>query len=435
MYKSSLIRGPTLLLVLAVACVGERQEPSAPSALASAVPEVALEFRTLDEELIALAGLIPGFGGLFADPSGTVILLQDPVTQRDVAAEVVGPFLRQVWSLNRNAGDRPLVFRPARYLFTDLAAWRREFDSQMPEGTVWTDIDERRNQVLVAVATDEAATATEAILTKLGVPDSARSVVRATFPVPGLDSLRGVVRPTTAGVWILRYPNANCSLGANVWKAGSYFFITNSHCSEHFLDLDTSDHPWFQVGFDTVAVGEDTDPEPFTGGACPSGKACRYSDAALIEYDDESDWEGAHIAEATDEDPPYEFTDRLLIELDGSYSSVVIKVGYQTGLTYGTQGSTCVNQSLDSTSWAAKGITIPGNLVLLCQNIATSMEMDSGDSGGPIFSVPSGSCSPNLCSPAFLRGVVWGFDASYNVYYSPMAGIKTDLGNIKWDIY
>jgi hypothetical protein len=251
MSKTSFSRGLTLVaFILVMACVDEGREPSAPSALTSTVPEPALEFRTLDEELIALAGLIPGFGGLFADPTETVILLQDPASQRNVAADVVGPFLRQVWSLNRNAGDRPLVFRPARYLFTELAAWRSEFDSQTPRGTVFSDIDERRNRIVIAVATNEAATAVRTILASMNVPDSAHSIVRADHPVPGLDSLRGVVRPTTAGVWIVRSfggYSSNCSLGANVWKTGSYYFITNSHCSQLFLAPDTSSSTWGRV--------------------------------------------------------------------------------------------------------------------------------------------------------------------------------------------
>lgn len=434
----------TQLLVILVACMGGCREygpPSAPTSLME-ISETPTTWPTLDEELGSLAAQIPGFAGLYVDSGNAVILLVDPDRQRVRAAEVLQEFLPRATTEIRSAGGgQPFIFRRARYLFGDLHAWRTAFDAQSPLGTVFTDTDERRNAIVVGVATDEASRRTIEILEQIGVPDSARFVVGASNPKPALDSLIGVVRPTTAGVLVVNCFGGNChncSLGANVLKGATRAFVTNSHCSKTFLGSDPPTSLWYQqVYAPSIASGEMLDPAPFSGGACAPGLICRYSDATLVRYLDPQIWEGAHIAQPLFNSPPaQEFTHRMLIKQNQSgYSNVVFKVGHATGMTYGNQGNTCLTFDPDSATWAANGVIVAENFRFLCQNRALNIDANSGDSGGPLFSPPPGFCGI-MCEPVYLRGLVFAFSAvDHTIWYSPVSGINSDLGGLKWDIW
>jgi hypothetical protein len=301
-------------------------------------------------------------------------------------------------------------------------------------GTISSDIDERGNRVLITVLSGEGPTqAAEATLDLLQVPPQARAIVALPqMPGPGVDTLDGFVRPTVGGVKITRSYGgigATCTLGANVVKVGSAdaFFVTNSHCSTVMLGLDPPSTTWAQPApFAYVATGEDKDPAPFSGGACPAGSVCRYSDATLVRYTDPLDWLGAHIAWVTG-GPPWIFTYLYLIDQTSTpFGTAVAKTGAVTGPTTGYLAQSCVTLAPDSTVWASQGVTIPGNLKLLCQNTAT-LAMTHGDSGAPVYSA---SILPVL----YLRGIAHSF-ASGTLWYSPIAGIRSDLGGLRWDIY
>ena len=98
--------------------------------------------------------------------------------------------------------------------------------------------------------------------------------------VPGVKQPDGTFTPT----------GLVCTLGFNVIPQGpgvepTPSYVTNSHCTgkqggtegtRYYQPLSSIDP--------TVVATEAADPGYFTGGACPQGRKCRYSDAARALY-------------------------------------------------------------------------------------------------------------------------------------------------------
>jgi hypothetical protein len=63
--------------------------------------------------------------------------------------------------------------------------------------------------------------------------------------------------------------------------------------------------------------------------------------------------------------------------------------------------------------------------MLRCQYTSLAV-VRSGDSGSPVFQYDSDT------GEAWLGGVIWGYvyDAVYQSIFSPLDGIKTDLGSM-----
>lgn len=74
-----------------------------------------------------------------------------------------------------------------------------------------------------------------------------------------------------------------CTLDFNAIRSKIYGYVTNSHCittqgGSDNMDFHRTDDAWWTEG---NKVGDGiADPQYFTGGVCPSGRRCRYSDSA-----------------------------------------------------------------------------------------------------------------------------------------------------------
>lgn len=214
-----------------------------------------------------------------------------------------------------------------------------------------------------------------------------------------------------------------CSLGFNavVSKPGEpkdTVLVTNSHCTDRFgdgpdgsriyqplsgtssdfLGLELKDKPLFQCG--------------------PTYPECRYSDAALIEYADASDWQIGTIARTTGlgsttiDDVNFQFFITAEMAEPPYYGQVLDRVGRTSGWASGAVNSTC------------QDITNTLGIRLLCQD-ATDAEHDVGDSGGPVFQ-RTGS------STVTLYGIHWGGDQTFAVF-STLSEIQIEdfYGNLK----
>ena len=152
---------------------------------------------------MALGETIPGFGGLCAGREATIIVLRNPSTDSFPVREVLARELPSSTSELRVALSRDVVFRRGLYTFGELHSWRRAFDSNTPDGFVFSDTDECANKVVIGVVSEAARVTAERLLRGAGAPDSAWAVVLTHHPRPGtieiIDSLQGTVRPTTRG--------------------------------------------------------------------------------------------------------------------------------------------------------------------------------------------------------------------------------------------
>lgn len=313
----------------------------------------------------------------------------------------------------------------ADYDFVQLDAWHKALqDAFTLPGVSLTDVQESTNRVVVGVEDPQTqALAVRALAAERGVPDQALEIIKA-FPVT--QTLKSKRRPLRGGTQIqfqtgsLGAGTASCTLGVPVVLNGVKGFITNSHCSRTRNELDNG-RCWQPTRPSTSSsqIGtEEVDPGTFTGGPCPAGKRCRWSDSLFVRAHDPSHivpgtiarlgfntltWDGSSLWRVTGA--------RTTVE-----GIVVYKVGRTTGLSNGTVIQACVNVSVSGDT----------GLVMICE-ATSNMVSDSGDSGSPVFQITN---SPTANDVAFM-GLHWGKGTDGNgnavAFYTPYDGIKSDL--------
>lgn len=177
--------------------------------------------------------------------------------------------------------------RKAKFAYADLSDWFHDASPEVLEmpGVVFVDLDEANNRLLVGVEGPGAMREVRKIAARMGIPADAMEV-QETPPIHFAATLRDRVRPVQGGLQI-HFSSYLCTLGFNAIRSGQASFITNSHCTsvqggtegtQYYQPLSSVDG--------TVIATEVADPTYWTGGSCPAGRRCRYSDsarAALLE--------------------------------------------------------------------------------------------------------------------------------------------------------
>lgn len=336
----------------------------------------------LDRTFLSIAEKHPEFAGVYVD-DGMVHVLTT-TGEIPVGLELtVGLELR-----------RPGPYVPVRadFSFEELARWYRVFVEALLEVEwVSTDIDERNNRLYAGVKDIGAA---RRALEAAGVPEAVY-VLREEESPQLLKTLSDRFRPVPGGV------EAFCTLGFNVehWEFGRTF-VTNSHCTDVFAEIDGKAFPQ-----PDETIGHEVYDEPlFTGGPCPAGKRCRYSDAALVRYVSSVDYELGKVArtlskgsKTIDDSKPRFFINWESTEiLDGEK---VNWIGISSGWREGNVNRTCRN--VEGIKDPNDPLKIPSDLVLLCQ-YTNSAGAKPGDSGSPVFS------PPDAFSRVILKGIIWG---------------------------
>lgn len=258
----------------------------------------------------------PEFAGVWADEAtgGTVVTVaitadgaEAKATPTDViaalrdatATETLGvPVAALVRSAER------VTVSSVDYAFADLNRWHDALTGVFGlDGVVLTDLDERRNAVVVGVDDPtRRETAVRAYATQVGIPADALLVVEATLPSTTLQDNR---RPLVGGQQIQYaapiigdigtiFNVYNCTLGVVVditnASAPAPGILTNSHCSENRGTTDGTYYWQPSIPLGSVFFTDDRfayeayDPPLFTGDpwdnatyACPSGANCRLS--------------------------------------------------------------------------------------------------------------------------------------------------------------
>jgi len=436
--KSSL---PLLALLSLLYGCGEREPPQD----STPVPQD----MTLDEELLKVAQQVPGFGGMYIDEGGVlnVYMLEEPadaaaMTERRAQLEKTLSAVYGADFLARGRVERvdpdaeptavaPLAIKIVKgsYDIPQLADWRRKADGVLAiDGVVFTDLDERSNRLKVGIATGAARERVQAALKENGIPLDA-VVLEETKPIRQHATLRSEVRPMPGGVQIEAdtgvFAFKTCTMGFNAIRAGVAGFVTNSHCTKtqggnEGTDFHQPDDPLLSgnhVGNEIV------DPTYFTGGICPSGRRCRFSDSAFVRYDvargqNIARTEGWNNGSLTISTSP---TTRLTIIAEMSAwadGSDLDKIGRTSGWAFGLVNGTCQNTNVADT-----------DITQLCQfrvnRLAgqTYIMSHPGDSGSPVFRWLGASSTVNL------SGILWGgFDDGSAFFFSPMNQIEQELG-------
>lgn len=430
-----------VLALLAASCTD--LPPTEPSALEPDAPNLALSAqmppgmtRGIDAEFVRTANEVPGFGGLYYDESGrmVVVMAGDPDRTLDARSDET---LRRRIQETRGvaAATAEIVIQQGDYDFIELDAInRRVLPVLAVGGVVLTHIDERRNRVRVGVDGPAAAQAVEEWLAAHDVPREA-VIIEETEPIRPMTghTLRNRVRPVAGGLQIaFERPGVGffvCTLGANVRVSGpgasQPHFITNSHCTAERSTVTGTTY-WQHSPFaDETEIGVEVLDPPFFTAPCFAGWVCRWSDASMARYNRGG---GAALSfgsiyrtksfgtgvsagslEIEEDTPP-----RFRIVADEPFpvlGETLNKIGRTTGWTRGDVAATCVHVGV-------AGAVPP--TAMLCQDIVLA-SVAGGDSGSPVFRQVDDS------RDVVFYGLLWGGGTGLFVF-SALDNIQFELG-------
>ena len=429
-----------VLALLVSSCAPDSQDPAAPAVKTS---QVSLEinprgWRVHDDVLDAIADRVPTFAGLYVDSTGIVVLLTDPATQHESVEATVRPVLAAAkvsghFELSQ-ASNAPIRFEQGEFTFAQLRSWKRAlYRHDVPRGTVLVGIDNRSNRLAVSVTSSQAREQWDRMVAAEGVSSRAINFDYMSAPFPMTANLRDSAASPTAGGLQITHSGAICTLGANVGQSsqpGANYFITASHCSNIMWGVDGGSDIWYQPAYPRrVAAGEDTDPAPFTGSGCPSGHACRYSDATLVRYDGDSIGLVGRVTRANSVPSGSPAPTISYFELYAWPSCfwcglvTNTKTGRTTGTTTFSANFSSQDYYPDSAAYAGVGVLIRSNWVMLSQNVFTSGAALGGDSGAPVYAYENGPPYKPLLTGIYHAGNASGTSR----IVSPVAGVANDL--------
>ena len=390
--------------------------------------------KSSDQVLYEQTSDLPSFAGVALRRDGLHIFLTRTSEATEAAlVALIRQRIERVSAEHAIWARRPVTIELARHSFAELyLAYGKLASVEGPPEITYTYIDPKRSSIVLATESEEAK-ATAADWARLaGIPDAYVTTVvapRATLTSNVIYKLR----PSPAGMLIHEYSSAsadsvalNCTLGFNVRIPNSAheYFLTASHCSYRLYSSEDASMYYWQLDSATATLSrigvEVSDPSTFTGGSCPSGKVCRWSDVSLNQYDDSVSVDFAKIAMG--------LTNLSFATTNGwagMYSPMAIQAaatGFSTGNYVPLNG--CVNVYPAS----GHGRTQPANMVFLCQ-AESDIQAQEGDSGGAVLQ----SDYYDLYGKLQPLGIVWGkvgFGTTGNALYSPVGNIANDLGTI-----
>ncbi len=391
--KAGIIVGLCIMTVGVAFAVSKAVHADEPTSTPADLPDT-VEPESIDDVFGRIADEIPEFAGIYYvdDVLHINVTSQNPTLNQSVLSAVENEF-----GAVRDSKPQ-VVYDTVEYGYTQLLEWYGPFRNIAFsfEEVTGTTIDEKNNKLKVGVATLDSKPVVEEALVKEGIPFDVIEIQEiAPFQA---ESLSDYTRPLVGGLRITRSGGGNgCTLGFNGIRGGIWGFVTNSHCT---ISMGQNDGTiFYQAGIGIGAENASSDPAFFTGGVCPLGKQCRYSDAAYINKYGGTTMTVGQIARpsSSDHSEPIDWngtnTFRIVGERPPILGETIIKIGASTGWTTGT---------ISDTSFDAPSNGAP-NAVILDQALANYSSQD-GDSGSPVVRVTN---SPNA-NDVLLLGIHWG---------------------------
>ena len=393
-----------------------------PAGLLSPTSELQDRKWTTDTRFAQTARDLQGFGGLFLDEAGTPVVYLVDLNARSGAEAVLQPLFKEL-GIRRTA----VQFRQGQFDFLQLKEWSDRLLSLLSlPGVASTDIDERRNRLRLGVEDASIRPQVEIQLAQLGIPREA-IIIEETGPNERVTTLRDYVRPVRGGLQI--FHTTECTLGFNArpWADTTLrTFTTASHCSNVWGSLDGTE--WAQptkIPSSNHIGTEYHDPPFFTGGPCPSGRSCRYSDVTLALYAPAADWDFAYIARTTfsSQFTPGSITidnanPRFKVTASRWGPTVVgipwEKIGRTTGWTSGYIINSCQN------------VNLAPNITMLCSDRVNALA-DGGDSGSPVFYWFGGTDGTEVT----LFGILFAMNTDKTEFiFSSMPNIQSEFQGV-----
>jgi len=419
-------------LLVGALVLGACRDASTPAAPDAPPPRLTAALQQVSQDSnpsqMAVAAVVPGFGGYFLDAAELpAAYLMDPA-QRPTAEQALAAFLE---SRGFTAADLRVL--QGEYEYARLDAWYRQArpGAFSVSGIILGDVDEGQNRLRFGVSDAGAAVGVRNVLAQLGIPAGA-AIVEQRAPIVAVATLRDRVRPLVGGLQINFFPSPVspvtliCTLGFNALRNGVPSFITNSHCSnvEGGTETPTDYYQNLRSGGAANFIGVEVDDPQWTSQTnldCPPPFGCRYSDASRAQYAAGAEFTLGRIARIDEvttslDDQVHTIAGLFTIKserADPVQGEIANKVGRTTGWTLGPTTETCVDVLALGTSH-----------IRLCQAIVTAL-VDGGDSGSNVFWRRGNS------SNVTLLGILWGGsvdEENPEFVYSPMSGIERELG-------
>ena len=188
--------------------------------------------------------------------------------------------------------------------------------------------------------------------------------------------------------------------------------MTNSHCTNTQGGVEGTQYGQPDLSLLNKIGVESVDPLYFTGGVCPAGRRCRYSDTAFAKYNSGVNFTRGMVAAAPLNSYAWNGTDKFRITAETSplIGQSVAKIGRTSGKTIGTVTHQCVNYGVLGT-----------NVNLLCQSQAGA-NIQPGDSGSPVIRSETSGAPTDVS----LKGIAWGGDGSAFAFSSIGGIIRSD---------
>lgn len=373
----------------------------------------------LDYDQVLAAVRTPGFGGVWTQPDGTLVVsltAPTPAAARSARADLARLFDRPALL------ERRVVAVPARYSFRQLKSWYDAVETRVFAlgGVESGDVDERAGVLRFGV-TDVSALAPriDALATVARVPAAAVVVDRAT--PSATESLTSITRPLVGGLEI-DTEIGSCTLGFPAVRNGVQGFVTASHCT--LVQGGVENTLFWQTLLSEVPVAQETaDPAGTLCGPASDPKLCRDSDSSFAALLDDTNFVAGTLARPPLNSTAWNGTDtyRVTSTVNPLLGDTVYKLGYHSGLTSGAVTATCVTRSIPPAT------PVPGGAPALwsehCQDDAAYRNME-GDSGGAVFEITSGN-------DVALAGVNWAGNGTV-AQFSPLANVEesTELGSL-----
>ena len=353
-------------------------------------------YRGVEDEFVRIERDVPGFGGLFADSAGAIVVRLKDSSLRDASIAALralsGRFRLPSQLTDALDGRAPMRVLAARYSMSELIALLRMI-AQASEGAsiVALDADERSNQVVVYV---ERSVDSLSLLDRYAAAGVAAGAVRFDVgqrPVALQPSLRGRHRPTASGLQIRDQTGNRCTLGWNVTTAfwNETGFLTAAHCAAGSAGSGSAQlgQQMYQpsvlaadlVG--TISLNpafEQTDP------LCLGVSLCSLADAMFVLASNPSATWAKRVAK-----PTGVFSNNTVgsAAFSGFWTSLplapfafiglpVDKVGRTTGATRGQLEATCTNPLVS---------VPPATYRVLCADQVVNASAGQGDSGAPVL--------------------------------------------------
>jgi len=422
----------------------ERVQPARGSqSVVGQPPSIRSDEKPFDD----IAQRVPGFGGYFRSSAGELVLVSTRATEKAAllteGANVMAQ-LRRVLPESRLTAVRIV---DGKFSFWQLAQVRDLLFEQAlgrVPGVQGLDLDEQANRVSVGVtqAGKEAARQEVIRLVRDAGLDTL-AVALVAYEQPRVQSTPAILAPPPSPGWSLGASwseivggiqwaamprRAFCTVGAVVDWNGQRGFITASHCSQDFFNLEytLAYQPDTNSSLGSMAT-EQADP---AGTNCWSWGQfsylpCRDSDASYFVSSGAMPMNKGLIARpayrtSAGTDPGYTVLDQAkpyFIVTSSALSvpsgTLVDKVGIRTGWTSGIITNSCQDQVM----------TFPGtpkDFILKCAYVA-SIYTGEGDSGGPFLMLDPSE------TEASLVGLLSGGNGS-QAWVSRWTGIVNDLG-------